>query len=102
LTTNATLRALAYNSDFSQSGLGWPIAFTQIAGLRLTLAGELGGLFQLEASTNPTNWAALTLLTNSTVEPNSPIRRARTHPRGFIARCSYHDFSGTKKLGNCI
>jgi hypothetical protein len=36
------------------------------SGLRLTLEGELGGRFQLEASTNLTNWATLTLVTNLT------------------------------------
>ena len=43
-----------------------PLGGMSASGLRLTLAGELGGRFQIEASTNLTNWAALTLLTNST------------------------------------
>jgi len=59
-----------------------PLGGLTESGLRLTLAGELGGQFQLEASTNLTNWAVITTLTNSMgrmqfTDPavtNTPIR----------------------------
>lgn len=68
LTTNTTLRAQAFNSDFTQSGEGWPVAFTKVSGFTLTAATAGGGTITL----NPTNGIYLSnTVVNLTATPDA-------------------------------